>query len=53
MANSVFTMWLVTVKMHGGNSVCQVALCKEARAKIVHCPSLAYLQFNQSSKHKN
>jgi len=45
-------MWLVTLKMHGGTSVCQVALCTAARAKVVLCPLLAFVH-NQSSSHKN
>jgi hypothetical protein len=51
MSKSVLTLWFVTVKMYGGNSVCQVALCKAASVKTVHCPLLACVHFNQSSSH--
>jgi hypothetical protein len=53
MAKPLLTMWLIAVKMHGGNSVCLVALCKAERAKTVHCPLFAFVHFNQSSSHKN
>ena len=52
MAKSILTMWFITLKMHGGNSVCQVALCTAARLCTAHCQPL-YISISRSDVKKN